>query len=662
MKKILLLLLTTLLLFGDEIDKLNLLEDLNNASEITARTKLNINKTPAIVSVLHADELKKLGITNLYNALETVPGIELSMGIAGAKQIVMRGNKSFVRDKIKLMIDGISVNSELSGSSYFYLDMPIENIQRIEVIRGPASALYGSYAHIGVINVITKASTHKENILFTNVSSVHNNDIGFTQNINTKGIKLALDGFFVKNNNSRGYSSYSLLPMQKDFTSYEDFTNKSLGVTLQFYKELSFTSRWLEQNTQNFYGYGAWPIVQDPKTLQNTSFINELRYTPKISKNSSLDLKIGYKLYKYSGGARLRPLSLLGYPYDLIGNGSYKEDVIYADTALKYNSRVHNALFGIYLSQANANDTKYFVNNPAVSTVTNTELPSDGLKDNLTRNQYAFYFNDIYTLSDKWTTNIGMRYDYYSDAESSFAPKLSLLYTQDDAQSYKLMYQRSFRAPSWIELYSNTQQFVGDPSLKSETIDTVELAYSYEGGFDSWFTLNFFYSHMKDFIYRDAAYKLLNGDKKDSYGTEFELKMPLNEQLTLQANYSYVQVRTTHNNDVPFIANNLANAMLYYQINSQWHTGSKLRYVGNRERQAADARSTLHGYTTFDQTLTFTQDSFSIQASAKNIFDADVAFPSKLGDEDPVNGTGTYENDFHRDGRSFWLSLEWRVR
>jgi iron complex outermembrane receptor protein len=198
MKKIILLLVSTLL-FSDTLDTIDLENDLDNASEIATRTKLNINKTPAIVSVLHAEELKKLGITDLYTALGTVPGIELSMGIAGAKQIVMRGNKSFVRDKIKLMIDGISVNSELAGTISFYLDMPIENIERIEVIRGPASALYGSYAHIGVINVITKASTHKNGVLFTNISTHNNNNIGFNQNINMQNIKVAMDGFFVDN-------------------------------------------------------------------------------------------------------------------------------------------------------------------------------------------------------------------------------------------------------------------------------------------------------------------------------------------------------------------------------------------------------------------------------------------------------------------------------
>jgi len=661
MKKIILLLVSSLL-FSDTLDKLDLQNDLNNASEIATRTKLNINKTPAIVSVLHADELKELGITNLYTALGTVPGIELSMGTAGAKQIIMRGNKSFVRDKIKLMIDGINVNSELAGAISYYLDMPIENIERIEIIRGPASALYGSYAHIGVINVITKASTHKNGLLFANLSTLHNNNIGFTQNINTSNIKVALDGFFVDNKNNRQYNSYSLLPMQNTFTSYEDFTNKSLGINIEFTKDVTFTSRWLEKNSQNFYGYGNWPITGDPKTLQNRSFLNELRYTPKLSDILSADIKAGYKQYEFKGGSRLRPLSLLGYPHDLIGNGYYKEYSIYSDIALKYRSTNNELLVGAYTSQTKANDTSYFVNNPALSEVTNVELPTDGLKANLTRNQYAFYFNDIYTISDFWTANFGLRYDHYSDAESSFAPKFSILYSCDEKQSYKLMYQRSFRVPSWGELYGNTQQFQGNESLKSETIDTYQLAYSYQAAFNSWFNINLFYSNMKHFIYRNVSYELVNGEDAKSYGTELEAKFPLTQKATLQANYSYVYAKESNKGRTPFIANHLANLMFYYQIDRQWHAGSKLSYIGERKRQELDTRDTLHGYTTFDQTLTFTKKEFSLQLSAKNIFDADVAFPSELGNNNITTGSGTYEDDFHRDGRSFLISLEWRFQ
>ena len=109
MKYLALLSFCSLLVAND--DMLNLMEELTKASEISTKTKLNINKTPAVVSVLHASELQKLGFTSLYEALEATPGVEISMGIGGGKQINMRGNKSLVTDKLKFMIDGVSINA-----------------------------------------------------------------------------------------------------------------------------------------------------------------------------------------------------------------------------------------------------------------------------------------------------------------------------------------------------------------------------------------------------------------------------------------------------------------------------------------------------------------------------------------------------------------------
>jgi len=662
--KIIPLLLLSILLYSNENETFNLLEDLNDASQISTKTKLNINKTPAIVSVLHASELQKMGITDVYTALETVPGIEVSMGIAGAKQINMRGNKSLVTDKLKFMIDGISINNELSGANHQYLDMPIENIQRIEIIRGPASALYGSFAHIGVINIITKASTHKNGVLFVRGSSEGSNNAGFTQHINSQNIKVALSGSFQDNKNSREYSSYSLLPSDNIYHSYEDFSSKQLGIQIELYNDFSFTSNFLELDTQNYFGYGAWPIVQDPKNLVHTSFINELKYAPQITKELSLDMKVGYKEYSMVGQSRLKPYSIQQpkppYPEnDLIGNGDYKEHTIYADLSGLYSYQNHTLIFGTYLAHTKADNTKYSVNNPAVSEQTSSVINGGGLKNNILRKQYALYLSDIYNISQQWTTNVGLRYDYYSDADSAFTPKLSLLYSQDEQQSYKLMYQHSFRAPSFVELYGTQTPFRGDENLKSETIDTIEFAYRYQSTFDSWFSVNFFYSDMKDFIYRDAAFNLKNGLSSISYGSELEFKFPILDTTTVQANYSYVHMENKNKQETPLIANHLANLMLSYQISKDWNSGTKLRFVGERSREETDTREPVAAYTTLDQTISYTIKSVLIQASVKNIFDIDVIYPSPLG-----NGvsSGTYENDLHRNGRQFWLSAQWEFR
>ena len=659
MKKLLFLFIY-ISLVASEHDKLNLLEDLSSASEIATRTKLNIDKTPAIVSVLHADQLKKLGIVNLYEALETVPGIEVSMGTAGAKQINVRGNKSLIRDKLKLMINGISVNSELSGSSYFYLDMPIELIERIEVIRGPSSALYGSFAHIGAINVITKSSMDQNGLVFANISSENFGATGFVGQLKSDNFRIALDGFFQENKNQRTYGPYSLISSQTSFTSYEDFTNKSLGIDVEFKDDISFQARWLELETQNFFGYGDWPIDKDPKKLQSRSFISELRYTPRLSKDASMDIKAGYKQYEYGGSARYTPYSLLSTPpypqYDLLGKGNYEEEVLYGDIALNYTLKKHEILLGAYLSRAKEVDTNYYVNNPAVSEV--IDQPYKNIKNDILRHQYAFYLHDIYTISDQWTLNIGGRYDHYSDTDSNLVPKIALLYSYDEAQSYKLMYQRSFRSPSWLELYGLADPYNGDEDLKSETIDTIEFAYSYQNTFDNRFALNLFYSNMKNFINRDNNFEFFNDNEIHSYGAELEWQHPFNETTLLQSNYSFVHIENENGDNLPFVANHLANIILFKQWNRKFHSGSTLRYVGKRTRESADTRADLKSYIRFDQAITYTDKSFTLQLTLKNIFNEDIRFPSKIGNN---TDTGTYTNDFPRDGRTFWLSIEWRL-
>ena len=651
-KKLLIVTYSTLLLAND-VDKLGLLDDLQNASQIATRSNLNINKTPAVVTVLYSDELKKLGVVNLYEALGYIPGIELAMGNGGAKQIILRGNKGFLRDKLKLMIDGVSVNIELSGANYIYLDLPIDIIEKIEVIRGPASALYGSFAHIGVINVITKSSIYDHTNIFSHVSSEGYKNIGFVSNIVEKNYKLSLNGYVVKNDNSRTYNNYSLLPNAGPFHSYEDFINRSVGLHAQIYDNLEFSSRILENDTQSFYGYASWPIASDPKRITQHSFINELRYTPKISSNISLDLKGGYKYYSINGSSNITPYSLMGSPYDLIVEGYYKEDLFYGDTALKYNNHKHTFLAGIYFAKAREISTDYHRNNTFTPVI---NIPDPAIPSGIKQEQYAFYISDIYTLSDTFSTNIALRYDNYSLTDNGYAPKIAFMYNPNEHQSYKFLYQRSFRVPSWLELYGLNEPFIGDSKLKSEKIDTFELVYRYEVALHSYINFNLYYNTLNNVITKNGSSTFVNGGKIHSYGCELEAKKSFTDTTMLQANYSYVHMQYANHTDVPDIANHIGHIMLIHKFSPLLTSGTTLNYISERKREIGDTRANLKGYTTLDQTFTYNYKSISLQASVKNIFDDSVIFPTPLGNETTL---GTYKDDFRRDGRTFWFSLTW---
>ncbi len=659
-------------LMATENEMLDLMKDLDMASEIATRTKLNIDKTPAIVSVLHGDYLKRLGINNLFEALETVPGIETSMGTAGAKQINMRGNKSIVRDKLKLMINGISVNTEVTGASFFYLDMPIELIERIEVVRGPSSALYGSFAHIGAINVITKNVGNSDGLVFANASSKGFIGTGFIQNVKTDTLKVGLDGFYSKNDRTRLFGPYDGISSQTEFKSYEDFTNVALGAHLHFDNDVSLQARWVELDLTNHFGYGDWPISHDPKSLESTSMITEIRYNPTIGRDTSLDFKAGYKQYIIDGAARMTPYSLENGTFDQLARGFIKEGSVYMDMAVKKEVNDHDILGGVYLAQSRVLDTWYFVNNPFASEVTDQPYPI--LPGDIKRKQCAVYLHDIYTVSPDWTINVGARYDHYDDADAGLAPKLALLYAPNDHDSYKFMYQRSFRAPTFMELYGTVAPLKGNRSLKTETIDTFELGYTHSTSLQERFTANVFFSNMQDFIETDSSGTYSNGATIESFGWELEGIYPLSVSTSIQANYSYIHAEEKDGTDLPFFANHLANVMLSKKWTTHWHTGSLLRYVGDRKREAGDPRGDLSGYTRFDQTLTYKRNAFTFQASVKNLFNDGIYYPSRLGEEYPHAGintytpvvdpapTGTYMNDFPRDGRVFYISLKWSLQ
>ncbi len=121
--------------------------------EIASRHRQTVEEAPSIVTVLTAQQIQSLGIRTLAEAFEYVPGFTVTKSTNGSHYMVVRGIMSF--DGVLFMLDGIPVNDALDGAFNHY-ERPLDDVERIEFIRGPGSALYGGYALTGVINVITK--------------------------------------------------------------------------------------------------------------------------------------------------------------------------------------------------------------------------------------------------------------------------------------------------------------------------------------------------------------------------------------------------------------------------------------------------------------------------------------------------------------------------
>jgi len=123
---------------------------------IATRHETQISKAPSIVTVITAEEIKNLGYRTFVEILRIVPGFEiLKSGDTGVVVPAVRGITS--SNKVRLMLNGHFVNSPFTGSAFGrFDDFPVENIKKIEIIRGPGSAMYGENAFTAVINIITK--------------------------------------------------------------------------------------------------------------------------------------------------------------------------------------------------------------------------------------------------------------------------------------------------------------------------------------------------------------------------------------------------------------------------------------------------------------------------------------------------------------------------
>ena len=150
----------------EDFAELNIEDLLNREVTIATKTKQRISEAPGIVTVITSVEIKNMGARNIRDILETVPGFEFSKARNGLYHIGIRGTKDQRgTTKLLLLVDGVPSNTIFYGSSLFSgSEFSIDVIEKIEIIRGPGSALYGRNAFNAVVNVITKSAKNNSGL------------------------------------------------------------------------------------------------------------------------------------------------------------------------------------------------------------------------------------------------------------------------------------------------------------------------------------------------------------------------------------------------------------------------------------------------------------------------------------------------------------------
>lgn len=652
--------------------------EMEHFNKVATVTKQNELYQPYIISVFQGDELEKLGISNLKEALLLVPGVDMAMDNSNAQTPIFRGSNSVAYGQSKLFIDGVSVNNLFFDAYSEYLSFPIEMIKRIEVVRGPGSKIDGFNAYAGSINVITYAEDFKgfesNDKLVFKYGSYDYKMGGFFKTYKTDDLKIFVDFFYQEDDkklpsgpDGLSQGALSLLPVidNRALSQTGDaplwLKEYSLGANIE-YKDFSLKARMLEHTQGSAYGINL-ALPQESDRVKLPSYYLDLGYTKEIG-DYEVNINAGIKYDAFDSYSKLAPDGLnLGVIFQdgIYGEHFAAQQTLYQSSYLKY-SAIDNHLItaGYRLIKEETIDMTSKLSNRAtgdVGLVDYTDTLPFFDKD-AERNIFIFSLQDEFQFSDYISFIYGFNYENTSYKDAGFEPRVSMVYQRDAENIFKTMYSRSHRNASWQEMFTmNNRARVGSTDLNPEIVDAFEVAYIKKFSADTYLQTNLFYLLNKDQIHNSSVNpEYRNVVDTDIYGFELEYKGNISSVDELYLNYSYVDGKSYTQDEgrsesISNVAHHLAKGYYVYNLNSDLSLSGVVKYVGSKDRVFGDTREKVKAYSTVDSSLYYKDPKYNYCAtlSIKNMFNTNVTYPSQLN---------TYIEDYEQEGRTFLVTLK----
>jgi iron complex outermembrane receptor protein len=628
-----------------------LLDDLGEQTSIATRTKLNIDYAPGTISILQSDELLSRGARTVWEALALVPGFEMSMDETGNRQVLVRGvGRTYSSGNIKLLLNDVALNSELLSLANPLLNMPVEQVERIEVIRGPGSVMYGESAYMGVVNVITRkqgqrvfgALGDKGAAAGGGVLALNNAERQFDMNLNVAGWKR--DGGGLRAGEDAGHAEGFGALSNAPGLANDKYDYKSALFNLNFQK-FSLMAQWLEDGAGDHFGINSYlpPGERRIVTRQRHRSV-EARQLFSLSDELQAEFRLGWGDF-----TRQRDRMFL-YP---VGIGL--DDYTYLD--LNYQERRMNAAIDLAWEKGRNTWLLGWVFNKIEVQEANNKFNDAESTNWLDLDQKrlisSFTVQDQFRATDMLTFTAGLRHDRYNDVGSSTTPRLAAVWQAAPGHVFKAQYAEAFRAPTFYEMRFGDQ-------IEPETIATRELGYTYRRG-GGLARVTVFDSSLRQQIIFDENSGYLNlAGASSSRGLELEVERWLNPALKMDGNLALIRTKDYNTGQpTPGAASRLFNLGMEWRPASELSVDLRLRHVGPRQREVGDLRDKLASYNTVDLTTTafnFGYRGLTLRAGIKNLFDETIKVPSTI--DIYVYPAPNYREDLPMtEGRSAWAQL-----
>jgi len=648
----------------------------------------------SFMTVITAEDIRAIGATDLDEVLESVPGLHVSTMFAGNPVYTFRGIYTFVNAQPRLLINGIDMTQISEGNrGPSWAGMPVEAIQRIEVIRGPDSVTYNTPSFSGIINIITKTQADIEQpTAGIRIGSFERRDAWVLGSTEVGGFKVAA---ILEYHDTEGHKEL----VNRDYQTFFDEifgTDASLApgpvslerenydFRLDIARDLWRFRAGLQRRDD--IGYYTGTAALDP-TLRHASdrWSTDFTYkNPTVNRHWEMEMQLSYfesdwTIPDYDRGKRIFPPGAnLGegpYPDGMIGNPEIWERHYRLNLSSIYKGFTgHRIGLGggfSYLDMYKIQETKNFGIDPTTEELLTPESPVVDVTDTpyaflpeKSRRNYYLALHDEWQFAKNWMLSVGVRYDDYSDTKESIDPYLALLWTIHPSLTSRLLYSRASRPPSLIELWNvNNPEHLGNPNLTPETLTSLELGIDYRPTNTLQLGLSLFHSRWEDLIDfvpdpDEITSTAQNIGEQTGQGFELEADWRLNNKLRLVGNYAY-QYSEDEENDAD--AGNAPHHHFY--MRSEWRfipdglLTAQLNAVMERKRRFDDTRPPVDDYATVDLTLRYKPlKNWEMAVAVRNLLDDDVREPSA-----GAGRTGTrVPEDFPMAGRNWFAEIRYQ--
>lgn len=454
-----------------QVQQMGLDELMNTRVETVSgasRFEQKVREAPSSVSLITSDDIKKFGYRTIADVLRSVRGFyvtyDRNYSYIGARGFGRTGDYN---GRIIILIDGHRLNDNVYDQVLVGTEFPvdIDLIDRIEIVRGPSSSLYGNNAFFGVINILTKKGRDylgAEASASAGGKASYGSRMSYGQEI--QGVDFLASGTVYSSQGNRRlyYPEYDSPLTNNGVADRRDSDRSGSFFGKAAYKDLTLTAVGSSRRKAVPTGsYGTDFNSPNNKTTDSVGYL-DLRYERMLGSDVKAVARLFYDYRSYVGT----------YDYAGVVNRD-SSDGQWLGTEWQITATIaqaHRVVAGVEYRRNIRQDQKSYDEDPY-----SLKLDSRASSD-----VWSAYVQDEITLSDRWRISAGVRYDYQEQFGGKLNPRAGLIFNPTKTSALKLLYGTAFRAPNAYELfyaYSGTGGSKGNADLKPENMRMLEFVY-----------------------------------------------------------------------------------------------------------------------------------------------------------------------------------------